>query len=165
MGNIWYLIFSMVIFFGGTLFFQLTCTSLNSLSVSAYNLPKKYWIISKNWNWTFLIFTWGYAFPMIVYCHTNLMMFSGLFIMFVGLASRFRDNDETAYIHQICAAIGIILSQISIIVDYHNYWICIIMVPSTIYLYLISNKYSQWMKILEIIACCLIYLTLILERF
>ena len=164
MNNIIWLILSMIVFFGGTLFFQKTCTSLHSLSVSAYNLPKKYWIFSKNWNWTFLIFCWGYAFPMIVYCHTNLMMFSGLCIMCVGLASRFRSNDETSFIHQVFAAIGIILSQISIIVDYHNYWIWILFLISCGYFFSIKNKNPNWMKYLEIVAGALIYLALIISR-
>jgi len=163
MNNPCFLIISIIIFYGGTLFFQLTCKSLNSLSVSAYNLPEKYWIFSKRWNWTFLIFTWGYAFPIIIYCHTELMLFSGLFIMFVGLASQFRSNEETNIIHQLCAAIGIVLSQISIIVDYHNYWICIIMILISLYFVLNIKKYPEWMKIIEIIAGSLIYLTLILK--
>ena len=141
--NMWYLMILVFVIYN--LIILIKYGLLNSISVSYYSLPIKF-------NWLFLTFCWGYAIPAIMLATDGLMFFSGGLICFVGIASAFRDNDFTFKIHQYSSLIGVILSQLSILFIYHLYYLNIIMVVSSIVLYLLSKKIAQWMYILEVIA-------------
>ena len=126
---------------------------LSSISVSYYSIPKQ-------WNWLFLAFCWGYSIPALMLATDGFMFFSGGLICFVGIASAFRDDSFTADMHQYSAAIAITLSQLSIILCYHLYWVSISMLVSAVVLYLLRNVFTQWMYVLEVIAFCTVAYTL-----
>ena len=124
---------------------------LSSMSVSYYSLPRK-------WNWLFLAFCWGYAIPALMLATTGLMFFAGGLITFVGIASAFRDSKFTSDIHQYSAAAAITLSQLSIAFDYHLWWLNVVFIVSSLILFLLCNKFRQWMYVLEAIAfACIAY--------
>jgi len=127
------------------LFILLKYGWLNSISASYYSLPVKY-------NWLFLTFCWGYAIPAIFLATDGFMFFACGLIMFVGIASAFRLDSFTATMHQYSALGAVILSQLSLLFFYHNYWLNGIMLVSAIILYLLRNKFAQWMTVLEWIA-------------
>jgi hypothetical protein len=133
------------VFIGYNIFILIKYGFLSSISVSYYSLPKK-------WNWLFLAFCWGYSIPALMLATDGFMFFSGGLICFVGIASAFRDDSFTADMHQWSAAVAITLSQLSIILCYHFYWVSIGMLVSALILYLLRNIFTQWMYVLEIIA-------------
>ena len=126
---------------------------LNSISVSYYSLPAK-------WNFIFTLFCFGYAIPAVIMAKDGFMFFSGCFICFVGIACNFRQDLITADTHNICSFIAILLSQLSILFFYHFWWLNIITVMSTLILYMLRNKFSQWMYVLEWIAFLTVAYTL-----
>ena len=126
---------------------------LNSISTSYYSLPVKL-------NFLFCLFCWGYAIPAMMLSTTGLMFFSGGFITFVGIASAFRQDDFTANVHQISAAIAITLSQLSILIDYQMWWLNIVFLVIGGALFLFRSKFPSWMYWLEITAFYCIALVL-----
>ena len=106
-----------------------------------------------------MLFCFGYALPAVVMATDPFMFFSGGFICAVGIASNFREY-FTSTVHQYSALLAIVFSQISILFYYQNYWLVGIMVVSAIILYLLRNKFSQWMLILEWVAFITVAITL-----
>ena len=139
------------VFVGYNLFILIFYGFLSSISVSYYSLPRQ-------WNWLFMAFCWGYAIPAIMLATTGLMFFSGGFICFVGIASAFRESKFTSDIHQYSAAVAITLSQLSILIDYHLWWVNLFFIVSAVILFLLRNIFRQWMYVLEMIAfACIAY--------
>jgi hypothetical protein len=147
----WWLMISVFVIYNLTILLKYGW--LNSISASYYSLPVK-------WNWLFLAFCWGYAIPAVLMAHDGFIFFAGGMIMFVGIASAFRENSFTANVHQYSSLAAVVLSQLSILFIYHNYWLVGITVVSAITLYLLSKKFAQWMYILEWIAFLTVAITL-----
>ena len=128
---------------------------LSSISVSYYYLPEKR-------NWLFLAFCWLYAIPAVMLSTNGFMFFSGGLICFVGVASAFR-IPNVGVIHQVSALTAIVLSQLAILFCYHLYILNVIMVLATVVLFLLRDKFAQWMYFLEVIAFMLISIALGLQ--
>jgi len=118
---------------------------LGSISASYYALPEKL-------NFLFCLFCFGYAIPGVMLATTGLMFFGSAFITCVGIASAFRESDFTAGMHQWSAAIAITLTQLSILVDYHMWWVNVIFLVVGGILFLLRNKFYPWMYWLEMTA-------------
>lgn len=126
-----------------------------SISDSYYRLPYKLKPL-------FTFFCWGVSLPAMIIGSTPLMFLAGSGIAFVGAASAFDDDKMTFTVHMASAFIGVILSQISIWVDFGMWYLTIsFIVLSTIILLLRRKiKYFWW---IEILAFILIFIVLALN--
>ena len=147
----WWLMISVFVIYN--LIILLKYGFLNSISVSYYSLPVK-------WNWLFLAFCWLYAIPAIMLATDGFMFFSGGLICWVGIASAFRQDKFTAEMHTRSALAAVVLSQLSILFCYQNYWLIGVMVVCSGGLFLIRNTFKQWMTVLEWIAFVTVAYTL-----
>lgn len=120
-----------------------------SISDSYYVLPNVY-------NSLFTLFCWGFAFPIMILASTPLMFFSGAGICFVGAAAAFRSN-LTKEVHIAGALLGVLLSQVSIAIDYKMYYINFIFI-TTAALIILFKKYlsntTWWIEIIAFISIC-----------
>lgn len=117
-----------LVFFGYVSWIWARYGTLKSISHSYYVLPK-------NLQFLFTLFCWGYAIPAIIIASTPLMFFAGAAICFVGAAAAYRE-DMTEWVHIISAMTAIILSQLSIIIDFNMWWITVGFAAITISMYL-----------------------------
>jgi hypothetical protein len=144
----------MSIFFGYVGYIWSKYGILPSISESYYVLPNKQ-------KQLFTLFCWGIAFPAIiiggVFTKTPLMLLAGSGIVFVGAAAAFKQK-VTKTIHFIGAAIGVILSQVSIAYDFHYYILNIIFLA--VGLFVIFKKYKSKIWWIEIAAILTILATL-----
>lgn len=90
---------------------------LKSISHSYYALPN-------NLRFIFTLWSWGYALPAMIVASTPLMFFAGAGICFVGAAAAYREK-MTETVHIIGAACAILFSQLSIIIDFHMWYVTV----------------------------------------
>jgi hypothetical protein len=124
-----------------------------SISESYYKLPR-------NQQFIFTLFCWGFALPAILISNTLIMFFAGAGIILVGTAAAFKSKMTYEY-HMIGAFVGVILSQLSIAIDYHLYWLNLLfIVPSLLLIILtwckIKVNYFWWIEILAFISVCIV---------
>ena len=117
---------------------------LPSISQSYYELPPK-------WKWLFPIFCWGFAFPAMVIAGSPLMLFAGGGIVFVGAAAAFQEK-MTKEFHIIGALMGVILSQVAIVLDYGLWPISLAFVLLSIPMLLLEDKFSNRIWWIELMA-------------
>jgi hypothetical protein len=131
-----------------------------SISDSYYKLPEKEKIL-------FTLFCWGFAFPAIiigsVMSNTPIMFFAGSGILLVGAKPDFRNGDRL--FHLIAAYVAVALSQLSIAVDFHMYWLNISFVTIAGTLFLIKKFISNHVWWAEIVAFLSICVALGIETF
>jgi hypothetical protein len=116
-----------------------------SISQSYYVLPNKQKIL-------FTLFIWGISLPIIVIGATPLMFFSGGMMMFVGAATSFKDGKLTFNVHMTSAFGGIILSQVSTIVDFNMWYLTLLFGIISLILFLLKVKYFWWIEMLAFIS-------------
>jgi hypothetical protein len=123
-----------------------------SISQSYYCLPAKSKLL-------FTLFCWCFAFPAIIVADNLLMFIAGSGICFVGAAASFQDK-LTRPVHMIGAGIGVVFSQLSIIFDYHLWYISLIFVVTSILLILFRKQVKQhqiwWIEIVAFLSICLV---------
>lgn len=113
----------------------------NSISDSYYVLPEK-------WNWLFVAFSWLFAFPAMILGDSYLMLFAGAGIVFVGAAAAMHVKSINI-IHNIGAVSGIFLACIAIIIQYHMwYMILILIILSLISLKLDKKNIIWWVELI-----------------
>lgn len=140
------------VFFGYVAWIWAKYGTLRSISHSYYVLPK-------NLRFLFTLFCWGYAIPAIIIASTPLMFFAGSAICFVGAAAAYRD-DMTEWVHIISAMTAIILSQLSIIIDFNMPWLTIAFAAIAIPMYVtrffkVFLNRTWYVEILAFIAIAL----------
>ncbi len=105
-----------------------------SYSMSWYNYNERPF-----WKYAFSLFTFSIGYPAIMIGATPLLFFAGLMIMTVGVMSAFLDDKQVYYVHMIGAYGGILLSQISIAIDFKQYWINAVFVIGSILILIFRN--------------------------
>lgn len=86
------------------------------------SISESYYVLPKNRNWMFVLFTWLFAFPAMILGDSYLMFFAGGGIVFVGAAAAMH-LQPTKTIHFIGALIGMVLGSIAIITQYHMWYL------------------------------------------
>ena len=130
-----------------------------SISASYYALPVKINIL-------FTLFCWGFAFPTIILGSNVLMFLAGSGIVFVGAASRFKES-ITKPVHMIGAFSAVILSQLSIYLNYELWYLNLVFILLSIiiltYSYLKKKNYFFWW--IEIFAFLSVIISFYLIKF
>lgn len=133
-----------------------------------FSISDSYYALDKNINFLFTLYTWSYALPMaIISLELNdspLLFFAGAAICFVGVASNYKSDLMTKNTHMNCAAIGVILGLLSIIIEFKFWWLALIAVALSGGVVLLgknkklfTNTYIYWAEIIIIEA---IFLTI-----
>jgi len=130
---------------------------LPSISDSYYHLPK-------NLQPIFTFFCWGFALPAMIIGSSGLMFFAGAGIAFVGAAAAFKEK-MTSTVHVVGAMMGVLLSQLAILVQYHmwplNIAFLAIAIPFTITRFIkikgkeICPNRTWWVEIAAFLAICI----------
>lgn len=126
---------------------------LPSISESYYRLPD-------NLKKMFTFFCWGFSFPAIILgtlLTDNLLMFvAGSGIAFVGAAAAFKERMSDK-VHTIGAVIGVVLSQLSILLDFRMYIVNLIFVALSLILIIgrVKNK-VWWIELIAFTAICVV---------
>lgn len=134
--------------------------TLDSISQSYYELPKRLQPI-------FTFFCWGFALPAIIIGSSGLMFFAGAGIAFVGAAAAFRER-MTETVHIVGAMMSIVLSQLAILVQYGLWPLNIVFLVITITLMILSyikNKEGKpicpnktwWIEITAFVLICITF--------
>jgi len=110
-------IIMLAVFFGYVSWIWAKYGVLQSISHSYYALPE-------NLRFLFTLWSWGYAFPAMIAASTPLMFFAGAGICFVGAAAAYRQK-MTETVHIVGAVSAILFSQLSIILDFHMWYITV----------------------------------------
>ena len=135
-----------IVFFGYLAICYVLFDPDTSISATFYRWNKKYRKI------IFLGFCWGYAIPAIMMAHTGFLFFAGAFLTGVGIASDYRSDSNVSRDHTTAATVAVVLSQLSILFDYHVYWLNITSLSLMVILFLLKNKIRTWMYWAEVIA-------------
>ena len=117
---------------------------LGSVSESHLKLKKlnpKYGII-------FTLFSWLYALPAMIIAETGLMFFAGGFICLVGVAANYKQGLDKIW-HGRFAISAVLLSQISINFDFHNYFISLISILLMMIIFLFRKKLESYIYWIE----------------
>ena len=105
------------------------------------------------WKYAFSFFCFSIGYPAIMLGATPLLFAAGSLIMIVGIMSAFlgkdpedkEDDDNLVWwMHMIGAYGGIILAQISIAVDFKQYWVNASFVVLSILILIFRNKLPKW---------------------
>lgn len=147
-----------IVFIGYISFIWPKYGTLNSISQSYYELPKKLQPI-------FTFFCWGFALPAIIIGSSGLMFFAGAGIAFVGAAAAFKEQ-MTETVHIVGAMMSIVLSQLAILIQYGLWPLNIIFLVITITLMIlgyIKNKEGKsicpnktwWIELAASVLICI----------
>lgn len=141
----------LTVFVGYVLFISTQYGILPSISDSWYHLPDKL-------KFLFTGFCWGFAFPAIILgvnFGSFLIPLAGGMICMVGVATAFKLKFE-GLLHTIAAVGGIILSQLSIIFEFHSmYYITILLALYCLLIVImkVENKVF-WIEIGSFLTIC-----------
>jgi len=131
---------------------------LPSISDSYYHLPK-------NLRPLFTLFCWGFSIPAIILGSSGLMFFAGGGITFVGAAAAFKEKSSST-VHVVGAMMGVLLSQVAILFQYHmwplNIAFLAIAIPFTLTRFIkikgkeICPNRTWWIEIAAFLAICIV---------
>lgn len=124
-----------------------------------FSISDSYYALDKNVNFLFTLYTWSYALPMAIISldlnDSPLMFFAGAAICFVGVASNYKGNLMTKNMHYRCAAIGVILGLLSIIIEFKFWWLALIAIVLACGITLLgrnkklfTNSYIYWAELI-----------------
>lgn len=157
--NITLLIISIITFISYISFVWIKFGIQKSISQSYYVLEKF------NLQFLFTLFIWSYSIPTLILglelTSSILMFISAASICFVGAAAAYKEK-LTNTVHMISAAIGITFCQLSIIFDFHMWYITLIFLLSSSIPLLLSKNKLWWIEIFAFIS---IIITFILKIF
>lgn len=132
--------FMLAVFFGYVGFIWSKYGILPSISESYYRFPDKL-------KQLFTFFCWGFAFPAIIIgvdLTDNFLMFlAGSGIVFVGAAAAFKQK-VTKTVHFVGAGAGVVLSQLSIALDFHYYIFNAIFLAAGLYVIFKKSPSKIW---------------------
>ena len=125
---------------------------LKSISQSYYELPEKLRPL-------FTFFCWGFAIPAMILGSSGLMFLAGSGIAFVGAAAAFQEK-MTKEVHYIGAGIGVLASQLAIILQYGMWPISVAFFGLSLLLLLFRKKINKhhiwWIEILAFVSICIV---------
>lgn len=165
------LLTQIILFSIAFIIFHIYLIIMNVIYGTPFSISNTYYQFNSNWKVLFTLFCWGYSIPCMILCldmfGTPYMFFCGGAISFVGAAAAFREDYLTSQVHTIAATIAVIFSQVSLLVDFHQYWISLVTMTIFITLYLF-HKYSEWlsniyMYIAEILVVESLFLSIMLK--
>jgi len=142
-------ILSLCIFIGYITITIIRYGILDSVSNSYYWFPY-------NQKLLFTLFCWGISIPVMILAESPIMFFAGSGITFAGAAAAYQER-ITHTVHMIGAFSGVILSQISIVIDFHLYILNFIFISISLILILLTKlrikvHYFWWIEILAYIC-------------
>lgn len=109
----------------------------SSISATFYGVPRKIGIL-------FTLYCWGYSItlmiPVLTWFGTPWVFFTASAICFVGAAAAYKDGGLTEKVHMRGAFIGVLFSQISLILDFNLWFISVIALAISGLLFLIKPK-------------------------
>lgn len=126
------------------------------------SISHSYYVLPRNLKFLFTLWCWAYALPAIIIASTPLMFFAGAGICFVGAAAAYKEK-MTEAVHIVGAVTGIIFSQLSIILDFHMWYITV--AYAAIALPLALTRFSKnnicpnrtwWVEILAFITIAIV---------
>ena len=107
------------------------------------SVSESYYVLPYNWKFLFTLFCWGFSLPLAVSCDTLLMFIAAGGFMFVGAAAAYKEQ-TSRMVHLVAAFVGIGLSQASIFVDMHMWYVNIAFVSSALLLVTLKIKNVLW---------------------
>ena len=110
-----------------------------SYSMSYYN-----YIQSKVWKYAFSLFCWSIAYPALMIGATPLLFVAFAFIALLGVMAAFLDNKIRYWLHMIAAYGGIIFAQLSIAIDFKQYWVNAAFIVLSLLVLIFRNKLPKW---------------------
>jgi hypothetical protein len=155
--NIILYITAMLSFFSYISFIWIKYGAQETISASYYILPKKH-------NFLFFFFCIFFAIPTMILCSNILVFLAGSAIAFVGTASAFRDSKMENNVHNISAYTGAFLGQTSIFLDFHLWYLNIIVISIALLIFLLRKyikKYTWYIEILAFLSIGVAMLTLL----
>ena len=117
---------------------------LGSVSESHLKLVE----LNRNYKIVFTLFSWLYAIPAMVLAQTGLMFFAGGFICLVGVAANYKQGLDKIW-HGRFAIFAVLLSQLSINIDFHNYFISLISILLMMIIFLFRKKLESYIYWIE----------------
>lgn len=104
------------------------------------------------------------TFPLIILSSTTLMFFGGSALLFVAAAAAYMGNDLTNKVHVYSAYAAVLLTTLSIIIDFDMWYMTIplIVLAITIALRVVYIRNRVWW--VEITAFIQVYVTLLISR-
>ena len=117
---------------------------LGSVSESHLKLNE----LNRNYKIIFTLFSWLYAIPAMIVAQTGLMFFAGGFICLVGVAADYKQGLDEIW-HGRFAIIAVLLSQLSINLDFHNYFISLVSILIMLILFLLRKKLNSYIYWIE----------------
>ena len=107
------------------------------------SISMSYYSLSQNARPLFTLFCWFFAIPAIIIGETALMFFAGAGIAFVGAACQIKEK-FTKKVHVTAATIGIISSQLAIILNYHMWYVTVVFVLLSLPFVIFSKNHRIW---------------------
>ena len=117
---------------------------LGSVSESHLKLVE----LNRNYKIVFTLFSWLYAIPAMILAQTGLMFFAGGFICLVGVAANYKQGLDKIW-HGRFAIFAVLLSQLSINIDFHNYFISLISILLMMIIFLFRKKLESYIYWIE----------------
>lgn len=117
---------------------------LGSVSESHLKLVE----LDRNYKIVFTLFSWLYAIPAMILAQTGLMFFAGGFICLVGVAANYKQGLDKIW-HGRFAIFAVLLSQLSINIDFHNYFISLISILLMMIIFLFRKKLESYIYWIE----------------
>jgi len=132
-----------IIFIVGTVIYTIAILSLfgwqKSYSMSYYNYNQ-----SKVWKYAFSLFCWSIAYPALMIGATPLLFVAFAFIALLGVMAAFLDTKLRYTLHMIAAYGGIIFAQLSIAIDFKQYWVNAAFIVLSLLVLIFRNKLPKW---------------------
>ena len=110
-----------------------------SYSMSYYNYNQ-----SKVWKYAFTAFCWSIAYPALMIGATPLLFVAFAFIALLGVMAAFLDTKLRYTLHMIAAYGGIIFAQLSIAIDFKQYWVNAAFIVLSLLVLIFRNKLPKW---------------------
>jgi len=119
-----------------------------SYSMSYYNYNQK-----KVWKYAFTAFCWSIAYPALMIGATPLLFIAASLIGILGVMAAFMGDDPynkeeqekvRYWLHMIAAYGGILFAQLSIAIDFKQYWVNAAFILLSLLMILFKDKLPKW---------------------
>ena len=132
---------------------------LGSVSESHLKLVE----LNRNYKIVFTLFSWLYAIPAMILAQTGLMFFAGGFICLVGVAANYKQGLDKIW-HGRFAIFAVLLSQLSINIDFHNYFISLISILLMMIIFLFRKKLESYIYWIEQVSWLAVGIVLYINK-
>jgi len=150
------LIFSVLVFCAYLFWVVNKYGMATSMSATYYNLPI-------NRQFLFTLFCWFYASPILLICEFPLIIIAVSGVAIVGAAAAFRGDELINRLHMISASVAAACTYLSLIFDFHQYWIAGIAMVVSGGCYLLQKKFVNGVFWAEVTCYVSLILTLFLS--